>query len=85
MLPPILVVQGEDDKVVDPKSAIDIERQRMFTCSGTTLIETDSLQNGIHIKRTFCGNNKFVQQIKTPDFGHTVVISKDYGHTAPFI
>lgn len=84
-LPPIIIVQGLKDNVVDPVSAIDIKRQWSFSCSDTITELKEPFIKGISVDKIYCGKKELVQIVFIENIGHAIPISESCGHKAMFI
>lgn len=84
-LPPIIIVQGLEDNVVDPNSAYDIARQWSLSCTDSISAQEERLNEKITIKKVFCGENELCQIVFIYELGHAIPISEGCGHEAMFI
>lgn len=84
-LPPIIIIQGLKDNVVDPTSANDIARQWNLSCSDSISSQVEKLNERITINKLFCGENELCQLVNIDELGHAIPISEGCGHEAMFI
>ena len=84
-LTPIIIIQGLEDKVVDPNSAFDIARQWRLSCSDCIQNKVVRLNDRITINKMYCGKEEICQIVFIENLGHAIPISESCGYSGMFI